>query len=140
MNKNITLAETLALSDIKTDGSFQHSNILDLRQCENGKARPIEEATLKKLQNRFISYTQMPTDMDTSDVEELVSLRYEINGCEPGTLVLTDSVSKTAGFFEECGISFTSKILYIVETGKGQMVQKVRQKPESIPIYGAVGN
>lgn len=134
MNKNstVTISRSVELSEILTDGSFDHQHVVDLRRNNTGFARPVEEDVLKSLRNHFISYTQMEIDLkDAGPCEEihLCEMLQEFNG---NVLLITEEVAQVAHLCNIYKIPFTSKVFYVVETGKGDVVKPyvpVEQKP-----------
>lgn len=140
-DKKITIADALAITDILTDGSFHYTKVLDMRCCKMGNARPIEEATLKRLQNHFIGYDQVPTCFDQMDDEKHQSVCEEINACSGETLLITDEVAKAAKFCKTNSIPFISKTLYVVETGKGNIIHDAQpqQQQASMGRFGTFG-
>ena len=125
MNKNsiVTIARNVELSEILTDGSFDHQHVVDLRRCEQGCARPVEEEVLKRLRNHFISYDQVRMDMQDVGPCEEVHLCEMIQEYEGNILLLTDDVTQVAHLCGIYNIPFTSKVFYVVETGKGDIVK-----------------
>lgn len=138
-HQKISIADSLAMTDILTDGTFDYTAVIDARTSENGKARPIEECTLKRLQNRFIKYQQLPTQFKTAEEKQEQSLLGEVNNATGKTLLITDDVAGAASFCERSNVSFTSKILYVVETGKGYSVRNIKPEPMSLPRFGTFG-
>jgi len=71
-NQVVTIARSIELNEIITDGSFEHNHVVDLRNNENGCARPVEENVLNRLKNHFISYDQLAMDLkDSGPCEEI---------------------------------------------------------------------
>ena len=130
---SITIARALDLDEIRSTGGFNHTNVIDARRGENGRTRPIEESVLKRLKNHFIGYEQLKT-VDTQE-EDAVLLGMATSNAGD-TLVLTDDVSHVASLCQNNDIPFRSKAFYVVETGKGDFVRSVAEKPEFQPRFG----
>ena len=129
-NSIVTIARTVELSEILTDGSFKHDNVVDIRRCEEGCARPVEEEVLKRLRNHFISYDQMQMDMNDVGPCEEVHLCEMLQEYEGNTLIVTDNVPQVARLCNIYDIPFESKVFYVVETGKGDVIKSLDQ-PQS---------
>ena len=128
----VTIARGLEVDEIVTDGSFDHTLIVDLRSCERGNARPVEEAVLKRLRNHFIGYHQVPTcvaDASHAQHKELANL---IKANNRKLMVVTDDIGSLAQLCEESDIPFVSKTFYVVETGKGDMIKPVLETDAAI--------
>ena len=142
MNKNsvVTIARTVELSEILTDGSFHHDHVIDIRRCEQGRARPVEEEVLKRLRNHFISYDQLQMDMNDVGPCEEVHLCEMLQEYDGNILLVTDNVPQVAGLCNIYDIPFESKVFYIVETGKGDVVKSFEQ-PQQSPVtkFGVFG-
>jgi len=130
-NISITIAKHLLDHEIQSGQKFPHHRIIDLRRCENGKCRPIEETTLKRLKNHFISYGQMSLDMNTSDESDEAHFAETVEHYKGDILVITDQVSQIAGFCQRQNMPFTTKEFYVVETGKGDTFRHVQSQPSS---------
>ena len=130
---SITIARALDLEEIRSTGGFNHTNVIDARRGENGLTRPIEECILKRLKNHFIGYEQLKTDDAREEDELLIGMATSNTG---DTLVLTDDVSHVASLCQNNDIPFKSKAFYVVETGKGDFVHSVAEKPEFQPRFG----
>lgn len=138
MNKNsiVTIARNVELSEILTNGSFNHQHVVDLRRCEEGRARPVEEEVLKCLRNHFVSYDQVQMDMTDVGPCEEVHLCEMIQEYEGNMLLITDDVPQVAHLCGIYNIPFTSKVFYVVETGKGDVIKTVPEQPAQ-PQYSA---
>jgi len=77
-NQVVTIARSIELNEIITDGSFEHNHVVDLRNNENGCARPVEENVLNRLKNHFISYDQLAMDLKDSGPCEEIHLRLTV--------------------------------------------------------------
>ncbi len=125
MNKNsvVTIARTIELNEIITDGSFEHRHVIDLRCSEEGLARPVEEDVLKRLNNHFISYDQISMDMNDVGPCEEIHLCEMLQEYEGNVLLITEDVAQVAHLCSIYKIPFTSKVFYVVETGKGDVIK-----------------
>ena len=128
-NISITIAKHLLDQEIQSGQKFPHRRVIDLRRCEDEKCRPIEEVILKRLKNHFISYEQMPLDMNTSDEGSEAHFVKTMEHYKGDILVITDQVSQMAGFCQRQKIPFTSKEFYVVETGKGDIFRHAPSQP-----------
>jgi len=131
-NSTVTIARTVELSEILTDGTFDYQHVIDLRRCEKGNARPVEEAVLKRLKNHFISYNQVQMNMDEIGPCEEVHLGEMLQDYDGNVLLISEEVAQVAHLCNIYKIPFTSKVFYVVETGKGDIV-----KPYEQPAKGA---
>jgi hypothetical protein len=127
----VTIAQSIEVSDILCDGTFKHSHVFDLRCGEEGKARPVEELVLKRLRNHFISYDQMPMDMDEIGPCEEIHLCEMIREHDGDILIITEDVPQVAHLCNIYKIPFTSKVFYVVETGKGDIVKPYTPQTDS---------
>lgn len=125
MNKNsiVTIARTIELNEIMTDGSFEHRHVIDLRSGDEGLARPVEEDVLKRLNNHFISYDQVKMDMNDVGPCEEIHLCEMLQEYEGNVLLITEDVAQVAHLCSIYKIPFTSKVFYVVETGKGDVIK-----------------
>ncbi|MEM9332653.1 MAG: hypothetical protein AAGA53_15110 [Pseudomonadota bacterium] len=121
----VTISQDLTLQEIKTDGSFPYNHILDLRCTESGGPRPIEEASLKCLKNHFISYDQMPLVNSESGPCQEVHFCETLDKNDGQTLVLADDIAHVAALMNIYQIPFESRVLYVVETGRGDVVKSM---------------
>lgn len=144
MNKNsiVTIARTVELNEIITDGSFEHSHVIDLRRNEEGLARPVEEDVLKRLKNHFISYNQVQMDMKDVGPCEEVHLCEMLQEYEGNVLLITEDVPQVAHLCNIYKIPFTSKVFYVVETGKGDVIKpytpvEEQRRPARFGSFGA---
>ena len=127
---SITIARSLEAEDIRSNGAFDHVNVIDTRTTECGKTRPIEEGVLKRLKNHFIGYEQVALENDDDHLMGRV-------GAELGdTLVLTDDVAHLASICQQHWVDFKSKSFYVVETGKGDFVRSVPEMEPFEPRFG----
>lgn len=122
-NSTVTLARTVDLCEILTDGSFDHNHVIDLRRSQTGQARPVEEDVLKRLKNHFISYDQVEMDMENVGPCEEIHLCELLKEYEGNVLLVTEDVPQVAHLCNIYKIPFTSKVFYVVETGKGDVVK-----------------
>ncbi len=144
MNKDsiVTIARTVELNEIITDGSFEHSHVIDLRRNEEGLARPVEEDILKRLKNHFISYNQVQMDMKDVGPCEEVHLCEMLQEYEGNVLLITEDVPQVAHLCSIYKIQFTSKVFYVVETGKGDVIKpytpvEEQRQPARFGSFGA---
>lgn len=119
----VTLAECLECADIPATGRFSHTKVLDLRCQADGKARPIEEAVLRRLKNHFVDYEQLPMKMDETGPCQDVHLCEIIREQGEGVLVLSDDIAQVATLLGLYNISFESNVFYVVETGRGDITK-----------------
>ena len=136
-NVSITIVKGLELDDIKSGQKFPHRHVLDLRGCSQGNSRPIEEPTLKRLHNHFISYQQECVNFKNSDDYQDAQLLNLITQHQGDILVITDQISQMADFCMCSNIPFIAKDFYIVETGKGDVVKHVPPQPVYNIKFGA---
>jgi len=122
-NAIVTITRSVEVSEIIADGSFKHKHVFDLRCCEAGHARPVEEDVLKRLRNHFISYDQLPMDMNSIGPCEEVNLCEMIKDHPGDILIITEDVAQVASLCDIYKIPFTSKVFYVVETGKGDVIK-----------------
>lgn len=121
----VVLTHALDITEIKTDGTFEYDQVLDLRCASASNARPVEEAVLKRLKNHFISYDQIPiANGETGPCQE-VHFCETLKEYKGQTLVVADDVASTAALMGIYEIPFESKIFYVVETGKGNIVNTI---------------
>ncbi len=144
MNTNsiVTIARTVELSEILTDGGFKHNHVIDIRRCEEGRARPVEEEVLKRLRNHFISYDQMAMDLNDVGPCEEVHLCEMLQEYEGNTLLVADDVPQVAKLCNIYNIPFESKVFYVVETGKGDVIKPYDQpqvQASSAAKFGVFG-
>ena len=141
MNKNsvVTIARTVELSEILTDGSFLHDHVIDIRRCEQGRARPVEEEVLKRLRNHFISYDQLQMDMNNAGPCEKVHLCEMLQEYDGNILLITDNVPQVASLCNIYDIPFESKVFYVVETGKGGVLKSFEQPRSPQPTAAKFG-
>ncbi len=139
MNKNsiVSIARTVELSEICTDGSFKHDHVIDIRRCNQGRARPVEEEVLKRLRNHFISYDQMAMDMKDVGPCEEVHLCEMLKEYEGDVLLVTDDVPQVASLCNIYDIPFESKVFYVVETGKGDIIKPFEQPQQQAQPHAA---
>lgn len=142
MNENciVTITPSVELSEIVADARFNHHHVFDLRCDAKGNARPIEEALLKRLQNHFISYDQIPMDMDTTGPCQEVHLCEMIREHKGNILIVTDHVASIAHLCSIYKIPFRSNVFYVVETGKGDVVKPFAPAPVEAQNQPAVQN
>ncbi len=124
---SVTLSSFIELCDISTDGRFEYESVIDLRRCEKGNSRPIEEVILKKLRNHFISYKQLNINIDILGSDEEAQICEVIEHSNGNSLVITDDVPKVAHLCNLNQIPFVSKVFYVVETGKGDIIKPFDQ-------------
>lgn len=144
MNKNsiVTIARTIELNEITTDGSFEHRHVIDLRSGDEGLARPVEEDVLKRLNNHFISYDQVKMDMNDVGPCEEIHLCEMLQEYEGNVLLITEDVAQVAHLCSIYKIPFTSKVFYVVETGKGDVIKpfvpvEAQSQPAKVGSVGA---
>lgn len=144
MNKNsiVTIARTIELNEITTDGSFEHRHVIDLRSGDEGLARPVEEDVLKRLNNHFISYDQVKMDMNDVGPCEEIQLCEMLQEYEGNVLLITEDVAQVAHLCSIYKIPFTSKVFYVVETGKGDVIKpfvpvEAQSQPAKVGSVGA---
>lgn len=144
MNKNsiVTIARTIELNEIMTDGSFEHRHVIDLRSGDEGLARPVEEDVLKRLNNHFISYDQVKMDMNDVGPCEEIHLCEMLQEYEGNVLLITEDVAQVAHLCSIYKIPFTSKVFYVVETGKGDVIKpfvpvEAQSQPAKVGSVGA---
>lgn len=123
VNSIVTIARSIEVEDILSDGSFKHNHVFDLRCGETGKSRPVEESVLKRLSNHFISYDQIPMNMDEIGPCEEIHLCEMIKEHPGDILIITEDVAQLASLCNIYKIPFASKVFYVVETGKGDIVK-----------------
>ena len=128
----IAISQVLDQTEITTDGSFDYSHVLDLRCNHDGTARPIEEAVLKRLKNHFISYQQQPVKKGSVHASAELKLYKMFTELTGKALVVVDDVAHAASLLSMFDIPFESKVFYVVETGKGDVV---RSFTPSQPLY-----
>lgn len=121
---NTTIAKGLDTTEISCGKGFSHRRVIDTRS-ERGRARPIEEAVLKRLKNHFVDYIQLPLDLaDTGPCQE-VHLCETIRDQDADTLVISDDLSQLSALLNIYEIPFMSNAFYVVETGKGEVIKPV---------------
>lgn len=118
----ITIAKGLDASEISMSKGFRHRQVIDAR-CDAGRARPVEEAVLRRLSNHFIEYAQMPIDFCSTGPCQEVHLCETLKEAMQDTLVITDDLTQLSALLSIYNIEFTSNSFYIVETGKGEIVR-----------------
>ncbi len=113
----VTIATDLSSQEICDTKSFRHKSILDLRCSDCGSSRAAPESLFKRLRNFQISYDQRPTNLlkKSSDCEN--PLVDWISDQNSDVMIITDHVVAVARICQKNGISFSSRELYIVETG-----------------------
>ncbi|MDJ0614516.1 MAG: hypothetical protein QNJ29_12675 [Rhizobiaceae bacterium] len=126
-----TIAKGLDITEIACGKGFSHKRVIDTR-CDGARARPIEEAVLKRLKNHFIDYAQVP--MDFSDVGpcQEVHLCEMVTESEVDTLVVTDDLTQLSALLNIYKVEFKSNSFYVVETGKGELIKPVFEADEQI--------
>ena len=124
----LVLTAGLEAQEVIAGKGFDYSYVLDLRCCDKGYARPVEEPVLKRLTNHFVEYRQMPISFETSPSDEQEALVEILKQMDGKCLVLTEEVSMMANLCDAASIPFESKVLYIVETGKGNFVKAVKSE------------
>lgn len=141
MNNNsiVTIAKTVELNEILTDGSFQHDHVIDIRRSKEGCARPVEEEVLVRLRNHFVSYNQMAMDMNDVGPCEEVHLCEMLKEYDGNVLLVTDDVPQVATLCNIYNIPFQSKVFYVVETGKGDIVKPFEQPVVQQPAAAKIG-
>jgi len=140
-NQVVTIARSIELNEIITDGSFEHNHVVDLRNNENGCARPVEENVLNRLKNHFISYDQLAMDLKDSGPCEEIHLCEMLKEYEGNVLLITEDVPQAAHLCSIYKIPFNSKVFYVVETGKGDVIKPFTpvedRQPERLGSLGA---
>lgn len=119
-----TIAKGLDISEISCGNGFAHKRVIDTR-CDGDKARPIEEAVLKRLNNHFVNYLQMPMDFSETGPCQEVHLCELIGEVELDTLVITDDLTQLSALLKIYDIEFKSNSFYVVETGKGEVIKPI---------------
>ena len=119
-----TIAKGLDVSEISCGKGFSHTRVIDTR-CEANRARPIEEAVLKRLKNHFVDYTQIPMDLSDSGPCQEIHLCEMIREVDADTMVIADDLGQLSALLNIYSIEFKSNSFYIVETGKGEVIKPV---------------
>lgn len=127
----ITIAKGLDISEISIRDGFSHARVIDLR-CDGEKARPIEEAVLKRLNNHFVDYFQIPIDFETAGPCQEIHLGEVLREHDTDVLVITDDLAKLATILGIYQIEFTTNSFYIVETGMGEVIRPMPTE-ENVP-------
>ena len=117
--RNITIAKSVDVEEISIAEGFSHKTIIDTR-VENGRARPIEEAVLRKLRNHFVDYVQMPLEFGVSGPCQEVHLCETLADSVENTLVITDDLTQLSSLLSIYNIEFKSNAFYVVETAAGR--------------------
>ncbi|MGI9350672.1 MAG: hypothetical protein ACR2O3_03835 [Rhizobiaceae bacterium] len=127
----IAISQVLDQTEITTDGSFDYSHVLDLRCNLDGSARPVEETVLKRLKNHFISYDQQPVKKGSIHASAELKLYKMLTELTGKALLVVDDVAHAASLLSMFDVSFESKVFYVVETGKGDIVRSITPTPPS---------
>ena len=126
-NFSVTITKSLKAVDIQSGENFDHCKVLDMR-CETGaQALPIDEFVLKRLQNHFVGYSQVPLSLKQNNTGDETHLYRLIRQEDGDVLVVTDEVGQVAEFCTRMNIPFKSKDFYVVETGAGDLIRTVNQ-------------
>ncbi|MEM7289425.1 MAG: hypothetical protein AAF412_03470 [Pseudomonadota bacterium] len=133
-NTQITIAKGLDISEVSCGAGFTHARVIDLR-CDGKVARPIEESLLRRLNNHFVEYEQMPIVFGTSGPCQEVHLCESLRETTKDTLVIADDLTQLSAILGIYEIEFTSKSFYLVESGKGDLVRPVK---EAVPAIAMV--
>ena len=136
-NVSITIVKHLELDDIKCGPRFPHRHVLDLRGCEGGTSRPIEEPTLKRLRNQFIGYEQSCINLVDAKEHSEACLLEKIGQLQGDILVITDQISQMADLCMRNKIPFVAKDFYVVQTGKGDMVKHIQPQADYTIKFGS---
>lgn len=138
-----TIAKGLDVSEISRSKGFSCTRVIDTR-CEANRARPIEEAVLKRLKNHFVDYTQMPIDLSDAGPCQEIHLCEMIREMDADTMVIADDLGHLSALLNIYSIEFKSNSFYIVETGKGEVIKPVfddvaaaqAEEPEKFGTFG----
>ncbi|MEL7454261.1 MAG: hypothetical protein AAGJ50_12915 [Pseudomonadota bacterium] len=131
-NPIITIAKGLDKNEVCSASGFAHQRIIDTRTLA-GAARPIEECVLRRLNNHFAEYVQIPVDFGTTGPCMEVHLCETLAEGTEDTLVIADDLTQLSALLAIYKLPFTSTDFYIVETGMGEMV---RTLPDAKPKPG----
>ena len=128
----VTIGSNLTDQDIRDTDKFHHTCVLDMRRCINNGPRPIEETTLRRLANFRVSYEQMPMSLYSATARQQNELYRTITEQGGNVLVLTDEPIPMAHLCQQTNIPFSSRNMFIVETGAGDVpVQMLNQPNET---------
>jgi len=135
-----TIAKGLDVAEVSVTRGFSHTRVVDLR-CDCDRARPIEEAVLRRLRNLFVTYEQAPMQLDLATDEYKTKVIEILKTEASDTLVISDDLAQLAAVLSASDIAFTAKSFYVVETGKGQVVHTMPEAAvNELPKYGTFSN
>lgn len=123
-NPTITIAKGLDKRDVCSASGFAHQRIIDTRTCA-GAARPIEECVLRRLNNHFVEYMQIPVEFGSTGPCMEVHLCETLAEDTRDTLVITDDLTQLSALLAIYKLAFTSNSFYVVETGMGERFHTV---------------
>ncbi len=135
----VTISKNLDASDICNCTEFPHGLVIDLRRESDGSSRPVNELTLKRLQNYFVHFEQMPMDISRHDAKDEDRLYKMLQRGYGDVMILSEDVSAVAAFCQKNEIPFESKALYVVETGKGNLTKSAVWQPGHARKFGTFG-
>lgn len=124
---SVTVTKSLKAVDIRSGGDFDHCKVLDMRCEAKAQSTPIDEFVLKRLQNHFVGYAQVPLSLKFENSGDETHLYRLIRQEEGDVLIVTDEISQVADFCTRMNIPFKSKDFYVVESGAGDYVRAVSQ-------------
>lgn len=100
----ITITSALGVSEIRNTVDFPYSCVIDLRRCVNNGPFPIEEATLRRLNNFRVVYEQLPVSLYSASSRKENDLFRMIVDHHCNVLVLTDEEAAMYRFCETLDI------------------------------------
>lgn len=119
-----TIAKGLDTTEISCGKGFSHKRVIDTR-CDGSRARPVEEAVIKRLKNHFVDYIQVPMNFSDSGPCQEVHLCETVREVDADTLLITDDLTQLSALLNIYNIEFKSNAFYVVETGKGEVIKPV---------------